>query len=317
MSKVSVCLTTYNRKNNVLFAIENILNQTYKNIQLIIVDDCSTDGSQKIISEKINEIDHIEVLFIRNPVNVGLASSRNKAINHSTGKFFTFCDDDDSWESNFIQEFVEISEKYNEDWCFTCCNSYLKNNKLKFRLSNYSDTLKNLIYKGFTPPVASQFYFISSLKKVNGYNEKIKSGVDHDLWIRLSSTGMKVLNIGLPLSYPNIKNDNGRMTKNKFKRINGINNALLEWRPQISELYGEDFYSFFKMNYQFYLHKTFFFQEVKKFDFSTALISLSKLKLYFIFLHIIKVIKKKIFPKKLYPNFFAYYKTPHEQFNKN
>ena len=82
MSKVSVCLTTYNRKNNILYAIENILNQTYKNIQLIIVDDCSTDGSQKIISEKIKEIDQIEVLYIRNPVNKGLAFSRNLSYIH-------------------------------------------------------------------------------------------------------------------------------------------------------------------------------------------------------------------------------------------
>ena len=306
MSKVSVCITTYNRRNNVFFAIENILKQTYKNIQLIIVDDCSTDGSQELISKKIKQIDKLDILFIRNSVNKGLASSRNLAINNSKGTYFTFCDDDDIWADNFIAEFVKIASKYDENWCFTCCNSYDIKGKIKHRISNYRDSIKNLVYKGFTPPVASQFYRTSSLKKIDGYNEKIKSGVDHDLWIRLSSIGLNAINIGLPLSYPNIKNDKGRMTKNKLKRTEGITNSLEEWRSIISDIYGEKFYLFFKKNYNYYLIKTFLKQDLKNRNYRDAFNNLIKLNKVFILLDVVKKIKKTIYVKKLYPNFFTF-----------
>ena len=306
MTKVSVCITTYNRRNNVIFAIENILKQTYNNIQLIVVDDCSTDGSQELISKKLNQIDKLDILFIKNSVNIGLASSRNLAINNSKGTYFTFCDDDDVWADNFIEEFVNIASKYDENWCFTCCNGYYKKGKFKYRISNYRDSLKNLIFKGYTPPVASQFYRTSSLKKIGGYNEKIKSGVDHDLWIRLSSIGLNAMNIGLPLSYPNIKIDNTRMTKNELKRTEGISNSLEEWRTIISEIYGENFYLFFKKNYNYYLIKTFLKQDLLNKNFRNAFYRLTKLNILFIFLDIFRTLKKLIFGKKLYPNFFRY-----------
>ena len=67
----------------------------------------------------------------------------------------------------------------------------------------YEGDLKNLIKKGFTPPVASQFYNLSILKEINGYNKNVNSGVDHDLWIRLAKVGVNIKYVSKVLSLPN------------------------------------------------------------------------------------------------------------------
>lgn len=239
---VSAIITTYNRKNQLLITLEAILNQTYKNIEIIIVDDCSTDGTRELIEGKFLESD-CRIKYIRCSKNSGLAAARNKGIFNSTGKYFTFCDDDDLWMPNFIEEFVNVASMYNSEWCF-CCSGKYKNflGTEIFSTFQYEGQLKNLIKKGFTPPVASQFYNLSSIKKINGYNKKVKTGVDHDLWIRLAKIGIKIKYIPKILTIPNTNVRQLRMTNNYNHRLNGIKNTLLIWKKDLIEIFGNEFY---------------------------------------------------------------------------
>ena len=256
---VTVCVTTYNRKELLSLTLKSILNQTYKNIEILIIDDYSTDGTQELIENKLLKLDD-RINYIRNNKNKGLASGRNTAIFNAKGKYFTFCDDDDEWEKNFIEEFVNIAEKYNENWCF-CCGTKQGNDQL---IPSFKGKLKNIIYQGYTPPVASQFYYLSSIKKINGYNEKVKSGVDHDLWLRLSSVNMSICTIEKALALPNINFSNNSMTTNENKRINGIKDSLIEWELLIVDSFSKEFYKFFKANYMYYLYKRFFISNLKE-----------------------------------------------------
>src|SRR5687768_6348127 len=95
---VSVIIPCYNHERFVDLAIESILNQTYRNLEIIIVDDCSTDESLKKIEAFANRDPRIKV--IRHVVNKGLSRSRNDALKITSGEFIAFCASDDIWEDN-------------------------------------------------------------------------------------------------------------------------------------------------------------------------------------------------------------------------
>ena len=83
---VSVCITTFNRKASLIETVNSILSQTYQNIEVIIVDDCSSDGTDIIIKKILSKKKKIK--YIRHKKNKGLAAARNTAIFNAKGRYF-------------------------------------------------------------------------------------------------------------------------------------------------------------------------------------------------------------------------------------
>jgi len=106
---VSCIITSYNAKDDVAVAIESVLNQSYEHIELIIVDDCSTDGTEQVVRPFL---DDPRVSFIEHERNSGLpAISRNTGLNHVTGEYIAFLDADDYWESNKLEiQLIEFED---------------------------------------------------------------------------------------------------------------------------------------------------------------------------------------------------------------
>ena len=98
---LSIVMATYNRANVVGRAIDSILNQTYKNFELIIVDDGSTDRTYEVL-KKYAAKDKRIVLLKQN--NLGLAAARNAGVGKVQGKFIAFMDDDDVSVSNRLEK---------------------------------------------------------------------------------------------------------------------------------------------------------------------------------------------------------------------
>lgn len=263
---VSVCITTYNRKNFLPQTLNSVLNQTYKNLEIIIVDDFSNDGTETLVENNLINIDK-RIKYIRHQKNRGLAASRNSAILNSKGDYFTFCDDDDLLMPDFIRVFVEIALKYDDNWCF-CCSSEYKNffGRRIEATFEYEGMIKDLIKKGYTPPVASQFYNLSGLKKINGYNSNIKSGVDHDLWIRLAKLGFKIKYVPMVLNLPNTNFSQTRMTTNFNHRVKGIKKSLLIWKSDLIKMYGDKFYTNFCKAYLYREYLQFLIRYSKSLD---------------------------------------------------
>ncbi len=305
-SLVSVCITTYNRKDHLKLTLKSVLDQTYKNIEIIIVDDCSNDGTKFLVENEILKLDP-RIKYIRHKENSGLAFARNTAIFNAKGKYFTFCDDDDLLMPNYIEEFLNVALMYNNDWCF-CCNGKYKN----FLGTNietsfqYEGELKSFIKEGFTPPVASQFYNLQSLKKINGYCQDIKSGVDHDLWIRLAKTGIKIKYISKSLSIPNANSNQKRMTTNYQERLIGIKNSLKIWKNDLTQLYGNKFFLRFSDAYILRERLKFLNNYLQNFNFIMAfkikkdisLVSCLRIILVLLIKKILKFIVPKIFVSK-------------------
>ena len=108
---VSVIIATYNRADLLNFAIESALNQTYKNIQLMVIDDGSTDNTAEVV-KTYPEVEYI----VQN--HAGQAAARNCGLRNSKGSIISSLDSDDFWEPDFLMRCVSKLEKDNLDFVF-------------------------------------------------------------------------------------------------------------------------------------------------------------------------------------------------------
>lgn len=262
MSLVTVCITTFNRKKIIPHAIQSILSQTYTNFEIIIVDDFSTDGTKEFIENYILKLDD-RIRYIRHSRNKGLATARNTAINNAKGEYFTFCDDDDVWDENFILLFMNHIKDYDTTYSF--CASNISNDVI---VKAIRSSFKEFILLGYTPPVASQFYFTKILKDVGGYDEDITSGVDHDLWLTLGFKNYNLVWLNQNVVNVNQIETEDRMTYNIDKRVNGIKTSMRIWKARIGNNFGESFFSCFEKNYQYNTYKKFILFSLKRKNYS-------------------------------------------------
>lgn len=111
--KVSVVMSCYNAEKTLARAIESVLNNTYKNIELMLIEDCSTDHSLEI-AKKYAEKDN-RVIIIQHKENQGAGVSRKDGIEQSNGEYVCFCDSDDELLPDHIKNLVEASVKHDAD----------------------------------------------------------------------------------------------------------------------------------------------------------------------------------------------------------
>jgi teichuronic acid biosynthesis glycosyltransferase TuaG len=112
MVLVSIVMLNYNREKYISEAIENVLNQSFRDFELIIVDDCSTDNSAKIIAEYQAKDQRIVTIF--HGENFGIAKTFNDGVSRAKGKFLALMDSDDVWISSKLEKQLSIL-KQNED----------------------------------------------------------------------------------------------------------------------------------------------------------------------------------------------------------
>lgn len=102
--KISVIVPVYNVENYVEKSLQSLFDQTYKNIEIIIVDDCSTDNSKSIIENLIK--DRKNIIFFSNKKNSGLSFTRNEALKQATGDYIGYIDSDDYIPKNYYESLM-------------------------------------------------------------------------------------------------------------------------------------------------------------------------------------------------------------------
>lgn len=111
---ISVIIPVYNREKYIRNCLEILINQSYKNIEIIVVDDGSSDSSLRIVKE------YPQVKLIEHEVNKGQAAARNTGMKNSTGKYTHFMDDDDEINNTFYTNLLAAAEETNAD--MACCS---------------------------------------------------------------------------------------------------------------------------------------------------------------------------------------------------
>lgn len=112
---VSVIMPSYNTADYIKESIQSVLNQTYQNLELIIVDDCSSDNTMAVI----DEIDDRRIRVFKNEKNSGAAVSRNKALREASGQWIAFLDSDDLWMPDKLEKQISFMEKNGYHFSYT------------------------------------------------------------------------------------------------------------------------------------------------------------------------------------------------------
>jgi glycosyltransferase involved in cell wall biosynthesis len=112
-SLVSIVMPNFNRQKYIGEQMDSLLAQTYQNWELIIVDDCSTDGSEKIIEEFISNNRDKKITFLRNEETLGVAKNFEKGLGLATGKYVAVCDSDDVWFPDKLEKELRFLKKVN------------------------------------------------------------------------------------------------------------------------------------------------------------------------------------------------------------
>lgn len=115
---VSVIIPAYNRERTIKAAVKSVLNQTFTNIEVIVVDDCSSDNTCSVL----NDIDDDRLRVIRLEKNSGACAARNEGIKESKGVYIAFQDSDDVWHSDKLEKQIAALKYYNADICFCAFN---------------------------------------------------------------------------------------------------------------------------------------------------------------------------------------------------
>lgn len=254
---ITVLMSVYNGERFLKQSINSVLNQSFKEFEFIIIDDGSTDNSEIIIKEFAN-IDR-RIRFIKKK-NSGLTQSLNLGIKMARGEWIARIDDDDICEPNRFETQYSYA-KSNQSLVLIGSNFFkISESSLKLKLYKYPnkhDQLKKiLLKKKFSFPHSSYFIKKKSIKRINGYNERLKRSQDYDLSLRLSEIG-KLACISEPLvcirkHEHQVSNENNGISQliychvaliSFFLRKKGFNDPLSNSESEDS---FEEFYQFVK-----------------------------------------------------------------------
>jgi glycosyltransferase involved in cell wall biosynthesis len=177
----SIILPTFNRGHMIHLAIESVLNQTYKDWELIIVDDGSTDNTKDVISKFIEKDNRIKYLHQKNKER---SAARNKGIEEAKGHWICFLDSDDIYHTNHLEEFKNlINQKDSKRGLYFSGLSY---GKYSEDFEEYDLTHKNNIEFIFLNTIGTPRACVhKSILLKHQFNEKIRIGEDRELWSRI------------------------------------------------------------------------------------------------------------------------------------
>lgn len=189
MDLVSIIIPCFNDGNYIEESITSALNQTYKAIEIIIVDDGSDDENTINV---INKINHIKIKKIRNIENKGPAYARNLAIKQALGKYILCLDADDLIEESYVEKCVEIMKKNNNVGIVYCIGKYFGTKEGEINLPKFSLSImreRNLIF-------VTALFRKEDWITVGGFDEVLVKGLeDYDFWISILELNRQVVQI--------------------------------------------------------------------------------------------------------------------------
>lgn len=178
--KVSIVLPVYNGEKTIRNAIYSVINQIYTNWELIVVNDCSNDDTEKIVSQII--VDDPRIILINNAINCKLPKSLNVGFSYATGDYFTWTSDDNMFLPNALEKMVAALEN-NHNCGFVYCDYTVVDNNYKKIGERKVGPEKLLIYWNV---VGACFLYRRHIAELVGkYDETMFLAEDYDYWLRI------------------------------------------------------------------------------------------------------------------------------------
>lgn len=253
MDLISVVIAVYNAENTIKKCIDSILQQTYKEFEIILVNDASIDSSLSMCDYYSANYDNI--IAISNERNLGVSATRNKGIDHSSGKYICFIDSDDYLEPEYLEKLYTYFKLYNTvPICGFVCHDYLS----KRSLIRYSWSGGNeLVSLGKAFQLSEELYLAALwnklfdneiIKQMNiRFDESISMGEDLQFTLDYfdKSGTEKVFVTSDTLYHYNKLNDNSLLSniarngiEKALKRLRSIESLAKKFNSKASEEYN-------------------------------------------------------------------------------
>nr|WP_243196501.1 glycosyltransferase family 2 protein [[Eubacterium] tenue] len=244
---VSIVTPVYNAEKFLEETILSVLNQTYTNFELILVNDCSEDNSMQIINRLMKEDDRIKCIDLKE--NGGAAKARNIGIEAANGKYLAFIDSDDLWKKEKLEKQVEFMEKNNIVFSYTGYDMINEEGQelgktIKCKgIVNYNELLKYNIIGCLTVMINISVIKNLSMEYINHE--------DYATWLKILRQGYKAYGINESLaSYRKRENS---LSGNKVKSAKWTWDIIrnVEKTPLIKSIYYFNIYAFINLKKHF------------------------------------------------------------------
>jgi glycosyltransferase involved in cell wall biosynthesis len=203
MPTVSVVIPTYNREVALSSTIESVLQQTFDDFEILVVDDDSTDNTPKIVNQIVDD----RIYFHSHIRNKGGSAARNTGIERATGKYIALLDSDDKWLPSKLEQQVNYLESQSNDWVGVYCDyrvqrygisktlrktlyKIISTNSTQNRKEGGKELIEDLLMRQFSVGGASTLLVrTEAVKQIKGFDPKFQRHQDWEFLIRLLNIG--------------------------------------------------------------------------------------------------------------------------------
>ena len=177
---VSIIMPSYNTAPYIAESIQSVIDQTYKDWELIIVDDCSTDNTDEVITSLHDE----RIRYFKNEKNGGAAVSRNKALRKAKGKWIAFLDSDDLWDPEKLEKQIAFMKENGYVFSYTNYEEIdADGNKTGVRVTGPKKITKSGMYNYCWPGCLTVMYDANHIGLIQ--IEDIKKNNDYAMWLKV------------------------------------------------------------------------------------------------------------------------------------
>lgn len=217
--RISVIMPCYNAAFFVEEAVNSVMNQTYADVELIVVDDGSTDGSVDILQRLAAQ--HSQRLSVVFQNHKGPYPARNLGLQHARGEWVAFLDADDYWTPDALQKLATALDTHQADIAYCGwqnvgmgapgTESYIP--------PDYSQMDIAEEFLGSCPwPIHAALMQRTAIDAVKGFSERFFSAMDYDLWLRLYAHTQKMVRVPEVMAFYRW-HDKGQISKTKWKQV--------------------------------------------------------------------------------------------------
>lgn len=195
---VSVVIPTWDSEKTIAQSLQSVLFQTERRLQVIVVDDGSTDNTVKIVQSLAEKDERISLII--NNSNEGVSAARNKGCKASRGEYIAFLDSDDIWEPDKLEVQLDCLQSSHADLCYTSY-SYINANGARSK-GNYrvppSVTYSKLLLENYIG--CSTVLLRAQILKKHSFSTNVFHE-DYALWLKLLRGGIRAVGVAEPLVY--------------------------------------------------------------------------------------------------------------------
>jgi len=251
--QVSIIITTYNAENFIVSTLNSVASQTYKNYEVILIDDGSTDNTKEIIKNFIKKYDHNNKFKLFCEKHIGRANSLNLGIKKANYDWIAILDADDLWNKYKLEIQLKYLKELNLNFLSTKSITFTSDGEVN--TSNRPSIRKNGLFTEITMDKLLRRSLInhSSVvfrKELAKYDTSRSSQIDLELWLRLLEEGIKMYRLNIELVYKRFHNDQHFERNNRKRYI--FNSYKLKMQYAIrNRKFSSAFFLFLKIPYYF------------------------------------------------------------------